>query len=155
MNLGMTTSSTLDVDLQLLYPDSELPAYATDGSGGLDFFAHSMKNVGKPEGIMIGLGIAMAIPKDWSLLLLSRSGHGIKYGIRLANCVGLIDSDYRGEIFVKLKDDGWLGKNPDISVPVQGIFVHTPRVNMRIVDTLPPTARGANGFGHSDALRST
>ena len=98
---------------------------------------------------MIPSGSAFALPRaDYVALIFARSGLGIKHGIAPANCVGVIDSDYRGEIMVGLQNSG----NSDYTVqPADRIaqLMITPVVQAQIsmVEELDDTARGAGGFG--------
>ena len=83
------------------------------------------------------------------MLVYSRSGHGFKYGVRLANCVGVIDSDYRGEVGVKLTADqtseGFFVRNGDRIA--QAMIVPVDRVEFEEVEKLSDTDRGTGGFG--------
>ena len=82
------------------------------------------------------------------LLIYSRSGHGFKNDIRLANCTGVIDSDYRGEVKVKLTSDG----DCDFAVNAgdriaQAMLIPVPKVELMAVTELSDTERGTGGFG--------
>lgn len=108
----------------------------------------------------------MEIPLGYSLLILSRSGHGVFSDIRLVNSVGLIDPDYRGQIFVGLRQDSSFHKETasiysDLPVKprlridsiqpgdriAQGIIVPTPRISFTISQSLTSTLRGEEGLG--------
>lgn len=82
------------------------------------------------------------------MLIYSRSGHGFKHGVRLANAVGVIDSDYRGEVQVKLVNDGgmpfYVNKGDRIA---QAMLVPVQQFQLAEVEDLSETARGAGGFG--------
>jgi dUTP pyrophosphatase len=94
-------------------------------------------------------GVIAAIPENWVGLLLPRSGLGTKYGMRLVNTCGVIDSDYRGFIKVTCTFDKefWLTSLERI---VQMVVVpHLPLMSMEIVDELDETERGDSGFGSS------
>jgi dUTP pyrophosphatase len=82
------------------------------------------------------------------MLIFSRSGHGFKNDVRLSNCVGVIDSDYRGEVQIKLSNDGGdhFTINNDDRI-AQAMLVKLPWVELIEVDELSETARGTNGFG--------
>ena len=98
---------------------------------------------------VIPTGIAIALPSaDYVALVFARSGLGIKHGIAPANCVGVIDSDYRGEIMVGLHNAG----DTDYTIqPADRIaqLMITPviQANVTMVDELDDTARGTGGFG--------
>lgn len=86
------------------------------------------------------------------MLVFSRSGHGFNYGVRLANCVGVIDSDYRGEVKVKLIHDTGAGNGDYLSVShgeriAQGLIIPIQKVSFEEVDALSETARGEGEFG--------
>ncbi len=97
-------------------------------------------------------GLAFEVPHGHVLKVFSRSGHGFKYGVRLANGTGIIDSDYRGELMVCLKNDG-----PEPMVVhhgdriTQAMLVPIPQVELIEVQELSDTERGAGGFGSTGA----
>lgn len=128
---------------------AKMPVYATDGAAAFDFFAAESGTVHSGNPLVINTGIKMAIPKGYCLKLYSRSGHGFNKDIRLTNCVGIIDSDYRGDIKVKLTPDS---KNSHLSVMVgdriaQGIIVKVDKWSFKEVSFLSETKRGSGGFG--------
>ncbi len=131
--------------------DIPLPFYATPGSAAMDLHACMEEAVVIPAGgrKVIPTGIAIALPSpDYVALVFARSGLGIKHGIAPANCVGVIDSDYRGEILVGLHNSG----DTDFTIqPGERIaqLMVTPVVQaeLKIVDELDDTQRGAGGFG--------
>jgi dUTP pyrophosphatase len=97
-------------------------------------------------------GLAVEIPPGWVMQIFSRSGHGFKSDVRLANCVGIIDSDYRGEIMVKLTADTnakHFTVKPGDRI-AQAMIIPIPRVQFEVVDELGTTARGTGGFGSTD-----
>jgi dUTP pyrophosphatase len=100
----------------------------------------------------IQTGLAFEIPIGHVLLIFSRSGHGFRETIRLANCVGIVDSDYRGEVLVKLvKDQAEGAVNGCVIRPgdrvAQGMVIPIPKIEFEVVDNLNVTVRGADGFG--------
>lgn len=151
------------IDFQKLHKDAVIPEYATDGSGAFDLFAVSYRKI-FDNVYEYDLGFAVAIPKDYSLFILSRSGQGFKYQTRLSNCVGLIDSDYRGVVKVQLfedfaEEDAFGGYYSDVTAypyddlskaVAQGVILHTPKVQFNVVDELPRTLRGNGGFGSTN-----
>ncbi len=127
------------------------PSYATAGSAGLDLRACLEEPVTVPAGErrMIPTGLALALPSpDCAALVYARSGLAVKHGIVPANCVGVIDSDYRGEILVCLYN---AGNAPYTVQPGDRIaqLVITPVVQARVemAEELEETGRGAGGFG--------
>ena len=128
-----------------------LPAFATDGAAAMDLCACIDAPVVIPAGkrTVIPSGIAIALPSpDYVALLFSRSGMGIKRGISLSNSVGVIDSDYRGEIGVGLHNtsDADYTVNPGDRI-AQLMITPVIRPTVTLVDELPASERGAGGFG--------
>lgn len=125
-----------------------MPAYATAGAACFDL--HAMHEGWVPAGgaTSFQTGLAVEIPPGHAMLIYSRSGHGFKRGVRLVNSVGVIDSDYRGEIAVKLHNDSpldfYFERGDRIA---QAMVVPVPRVELLRVDELSDTERGAGGFG--------
>ena len=131
--------------------DIPAPFYASEGAAAMDLHACVDQAVVIPAGQrrVIPTGIAIALPSaDYVALVFARSGLGIKHGVAPANCVGVNDSDYRGEIMVGLQNSG----DTDYTIqPADRIaqLMITPVVQakIRLVDELDDTARGAGGFG--------
>lgn len=119
-----------DLGLELNYEDIIMPKRATSGSAGYDFFALHDFTIKPGEEIKLMTGIKAEFPRLVTLMLFPRSGHGFKNFIRLANTVGIIDSDYynnkgnEGHIFIKLRNEG----SSDFTIKkgtafAQGVFV--------------------------------
>lgn len=133
--------------------DFPLPAYATSGSAGLDLRAclDVPLAVSPGETTLIPTGIAIHID-DASLagVILPRSGLGHKHGIVLGNLVGLIDSDYQGQLMVSVWNRGRI---PFVVEPgeriAQMVFVPVIQAEFNIVDDFTSSDRGDGGFGHS------
>lgn len=148
-------SNSLPVRFTKLTDDAYTPTYATDGSAALDFYACDCEAtyfVGEGRPHTIPTGIAIEIPEGHAMLLFSRSGHGFNSRVRLGNCVGVIDSDYRGEIAINLTADiggGLAIKRGDRIA--QGMIVAAPKVSLIEMDALATTGRGAGGFGSTGA----
>jgi len=129
----------------------QLPAYATAGSAGLDLRACIDAPIelrpGQTELIPSGIAIHLAEP-GLAAMVLPRSGLGHKHGIVLGNLVGLIDSDYQGQIFVSVWNRGsaTFTLNPMERI-AQLIVVPVVQVGFNVVDTFEESARGAGGFG--------
>ena len=131
----------------------EIPApfYATPGSAAMDLHACMDESVTIPAGgrAVIPTGIAIALPSpDYVALVYARSGLGIKHGVAPSNCVGVIDSDYRGELLVGLQNSGgseFTIRPGDRIAQLMVVPVVQPR--LRLVDELDETGRGAGGFG--------
>ena len=129
----------------------QLPAYATSGSAGLDLRAcidtPIILQPGQTELIPSGIAIHLANP-GLAAMVLPRSGMGHKHGIVLGNLVGLIDSDYQGQILVSLWNRGGTAftLNPMERI-AQLIVVPVVQVGFNVVDEFSQSARGAGGFG--------
>jgi dUTP pyrophosphatase len=131
--------------------DAHLPAYATPGSAGLDLRAciEHVLTVGPGEADLIPTGIAIHLADSGlAAMVLPRSGLGHRHGIVLGNLVGLIDSDYQGQIFVSLWNRG---RSPFILNPLERIaqlvVVPVVQVAFNVVDDFEQSARGIGGFG--------
>ena len=122
---------TVDKSIRTIYDNIKLPKRATGGSAGHDFFAPTGFLVSVDSTVKIPTGIRCNMKEGWVLQCYPRSGHGFKYGVHLANTVGIIDEDYyysdnEGHIFIKLVNDSVLAKPFDIKAGdafCQGIFV--------------------------------
>jgi dUTP pyrophosphatase len=130
-----------------------LPQYATPGSAGLDLRACLDRDLALEPGdtqlIPTGLAIHMGDP-GLAATILPRSGLGHKHGIVLGNLVGLIDSDYQGQLFVSCWNRGREHFTIRIGERIaQLVFVPVVRAELRIVDSFDPSLRGEGGFGHS------
>jgi len=138
----------LKVKIKKLCPEAVTPTYATDGSGCFDIYAASL-DIAAPNAIF-RTGLAFEVPEGHVMLVFSRSGHGFSQGVRLSNCVGVIDADYRGEMAVSLHKDtpGVFTVHPKERI-AQALIVPVERVEFEEVDELSPTGRGMNGFGSS------
>jgi dUTP pyrophosphatase len=141
------------IDIRILDPrlKNQLPAYATSGSAGLDLRAcieHVMTiQPGEAHLIPTGIAIHLADP-GLAALVLPRSGLGHKHGIVMGNLVGLIDSDYQGQIFVSCWNRG---QAPFLLNPMERIaqlvVVPVVQVGFNVVDDFEQSERGADGFG--------
>jgi len=128
-----------------------LPAYATPGSAGLDLRAcidaPLTLNPGATELVPTGIAIHIADP-GLAAMILPRSGLGHKHGIVLGNLVGLIDSDYQGQLFVSTWNRG---STPFVLNPMerlaQMVIVPVLQAAFRVVDAFGDSSRGAGGFG--------
>ncbi len=141
----------MQVKVKKLSAHAILPTYATDGSGAMDLYAVRKWN-DKPDVVTYETGLSFEVPPGHSMLVLSRSGHGFKSDLRLSNCVGLIDSDYRGGVMVNIRADGEATADLDLSKAIaQFIIIETPRIELIEVDALGDTDRGTAGFGSTDA----
>ncbi len=131
--------------------DIPYPFYASAGAAAMDLHACVDEAVTLPAGgrKTIPTGIAIGLPgPDYVALVFARSGLGIKHGIAPANCVGVIDSDYRGEILVGLQNSS----DADYTIQpgdriAQLAVMPVIQAELEVTDTLDETERGAGGFG--------
>jgi dUTP pyrophosphatase len=137
------------LSVKKLRDTAKLPTYATPGSGCFDFYsADPFTRIPAGRAIAINTGLAVEVPEGKVMLIFSRSGHGFNNNVRLANSVGIIDSDYRGEIKVKLRADGANHFDVDEGHRIaQGLLVDAPQWQFSEVAELSETARGADGLG--------
>jgi dUTP pyrophosphatase len=130
-----------------------LPDYATAGSAGLDIRAclKAAVTLQPGETILIPSGFAMHIyDPQLAAVLLPRSGLGHKHGIVLGNLVGLIDSDYQGQVFVSCWNRGSEAFTIEVGERVaQMVFVPVIQAEFEIVEHFTESTRGAGGFGHT------
>lgn len=129
-----------------------IPEYKTDGASGLDLYAY----VDEPitiyplERALIPTGIYIELPNGYEAQIRGRSGLALNHGITLANGIGTIDSDYRGEIkiiLINLSSEPFVVKNGDRIA--QMVFSKYERADFIVVDEINPTSRGESGFGHT------
>lgn len=129
------------------------PDYATDGSAGLDLRAcleaPLTLSPGQTELVPTGMAIHLDDP-ELAAMILPRSGLGHKHGIVLGNLVGLIDSDYQGQLFVSVWNRGESDFTIDIGERIaQLIVVPVVQVAFEAVDEFSESERGTGGFGHT------
>lgn len=126
----------------------ELPKKVSAGAACFDIQSADDTEIAPRHAGIVRTGLKFKLPENHVLLVFSRSGHGFKNNVRLSNCVGVIDSDYRGELKVSLQNDG----DETFSVRygdrvAQGFIVPIPQVAMVAGVVIADTARGAGGFG--------
>lgn len=138
------------IKLKKLNGTAKLPVYSSDCAAGADLHAAIEKAacINAGETAMIGTGIAVAIPDGYVGLVFARSGLATKRGLAPANKVGVIDSDYRGEIIVSLHNhtNSMQTVEPGERI-AQLVIVPYLRVDFEESDALDETKRGAGGFG--------
>lgn len=145
------------VEVKILNPkvgkEIPLPTYATDGSAGVDLRAciDEPLTLDPGETVLIPTGIAIHMKnKDMAATILPRSGLGHKHGIVLGNLVGLIDSDYQGQLFISCWNRG---NDKYIIDPADRIaqlmFIPVIQPEFELVEEFDESERGEGGFGHS------
>lgn len=149
----------MNLNIKKLHPNAKLPTYGTDGAAAFDLYAAEVIGsdeygtvVFKGNDVVVGTGLSFEIPQGHAMLIFSRSGMGFTHGVRLCNSVGVIDSDYRGEVMIKLVGDDECG--PRISAGdrvAQAVVLPVTRCTFTEVDQLTTTERGTGGFGSTGA----
>jgi dUTP pyrophosphatase len=138
----------IELQVRRLDPRASLPAYAHDGDAGLDLATVEALELAPGRRAAAPTGLAVAIPSGWVGLVHPRSGLARRHGVTVANAPGTIDAGYRGEVQVLLVN---LGDEPvrlEAGERVaQLLLQRVGRAEVREVETLDETARGAGGFG--------
>lgn len=145
------------IQLKILDPrlgsDIPLPEHATDGSAGMDLRAcvDAPMLIEAGETRLIPTGFAMHIADSGlAAVILPRSGLGHKHGLVLGNLVGLIDSDYQGQVFVSCWNRSGTAFEIEPGMRIaQLVFVPVVMASFEVVDSFETSDRGAGGFGHS------
>ena len=140
----------MKIQVKKLRPDALLPTAGSQYAAGYDLYACMDGPVTIPPQATekVGTGLSIAVPEGWFGAVFARSGLAAKQGLRPANCVGVCDSDYRGEYIVALHNDG---TQPQTVSPgdriAQLVLLPYMTAEFEETDALPETARGAGGFG--------
>lgn len=159
LNQNLTT--TMKLKIKKLHPAAITPTYGTPGAACFDLYAATVSgmetigsNIWKDDPVTCDTGLSFEVPEGHVMLVFSRSGHGFKHDVRLANCTGVIDADYRGSVQVKLisdRDDESTRTPPLFVKPgdriAQALIIPVPTVEFDVVDDLSATTRGDGGFG--------
>lgn len=151
--------TTMKLTFKKIHPAAAVPAYATAGAANMDISAlieadmHGEQPlVIRPGGqAIVRTGLAFEVPEGWVLAIYSRSGHGFKAEVCLSNGTGQIDSDYRGEVLVALKNHGkarFTVRHGDRIAQFR--LELAPRFELVEVDELSETVRGTGGFGSTN-----
>lgn len=136
--------------------DAKIPYRATEGSAGMDLYACIDRDVEISSGniVVVPTGISIALESEkYVALIYARSGLAIKHGIAPANCVGVIDSDYRGEVCVGLTNFSikpYVIRNGERIAQLVVAPVDIPKIE--VVDELDDTQRSSGGFGSTGRM---
>ena len=142
----------MNIKIKLLNDLAKTPTRADIGSAGYDLYAATDHDIQIPphSNVMVGTGIAMAIPIGYFGGIYARSGIASKRNLRPANCVGVIDASYRGEIKVALHNDSPETKTVQAGERIAQLVIHKHEIaDFEVVDELDETERGTGGFGSS------
>lgn len=138
----------MKINIKKLEPEAIIPTKGSDAAAGVDLYAPRALVIHPGSNGVINTGLAIEIPDGYFGAIFARSGMATRKGLRPANCVGVIDSDYRGEIIVVLHND------TDIIRPVQEgdriaqlIILPYEKIEFSEVEELTDTERADGGFG--------
>lgn len=140
--------------IKKLYKDSKIPTYASESSAGMDLYAYCPEEgviaIGSGEIAKIKTGVAVEIPEGYFGGIYARSGMAFKKNLRPVNAVGVIDSDYRGEIVVGLYNDSHEKQTVAHGERIAQMVIQPyVQVELEEVEDLSETERGTGGFGSS------
>lgn len=142
----------MNVKIKRVFPEAKLPVYASAGAACFDLYAANIIDLTEDaheRTVTYGTGLRFEVPEGHVMMVYSRSGHGFRYGITLANGTGVIDADYRGEVIIKLtKRDTSVRAMPAVGERIaQAMIIPVEQVSFEETDELSNTQRGAGGFG--------
>jgi dUTP pyrophosphatase len=132
-----------------------LPAYATQGSSGLDLraFINAPIQMAPLERVLIPTGLHIALPMNWEAQVRPRSGLALKQGLTCLNTPGTIDADYRGEIkviLINLSNETQVIQDGDRIAQI--VFQQVEKMEWQLVENVETTQRGEGGFGHTGKI---
>ena len=143
----------MDIKIKKTKKEAKIPTKSTIHAAGFDLYAcldYDSVEIMPQTNVKIGTGLSFELPHGYMSLIFARSGIATKESLRPANCVGVIDSDYRGEYIVPLFNDSneikVIKNNERIA---QLVILPYPEISFNEVDELSITSRGNNGFGSS------
>ena len=141
---------TKQINIKKLRPDAIIPTYGSEFAAGADLYAciDEAVTIESGETVLTKTGLAMEIPTGYAGLIYARSGLATKRGLAPANKVGVIDSDYRGEIMVALHNHSSISQTIEKGERIAQMII-TPYILgvYNVVDELDTTSRGEGGFG--------
>jgi dUTP pyrophosphatase len=154
----------MKIKIQKLHENAVTPTYAHQGDACFDLYAATVDGYSKTHStiyrdrpVTCGTGLAFEFSEGYVMLVFSRSGHGFKHGIRLANCIGVVDAGFSGEVMVKLASDAPTETGDGDALPpqiirpgdriAQAMIIPVESCDFETVEQLQLTERGAGGFG--------
>ena len=133
--------------IKLLDENAKVPFRGSNMAAGYDLYSAEEAIIPAGDCRLISTGIALEIPNNYFGGIFPRSGTAVKRGLRLANCVGVIDADYRGEVKVPLYNDSSVPQKIELNERIaQLIILPFATVEYEVVDELSDTERGEGGF---------
>lgn len=143
----------VDVKIKKLSPDAIIPKYETAGAAGMDIIPISLEYMENIDTWVYHSGLSFQLPEGYAMFIFPRSSNR-KTNAYLTNSVGVLDSDYRGELLICFKNRDIDMKTPPYNINgkavAQIIVLPYPKVNFLEVETLEDSERGAGGFGSTD-----
>lgn len=143
----------MKINVKRLNANAILPTRGSEQAAGYDLYACIDEPVTIPphSTVKVGTGLSIELPDNYFGAIFARSGLATKKGLRPSNCVGVCDSDYRGEYIVALHNDSNIGViiNPEERIAQLVVMPYLP-VEFNEVDSLTDTERGDGGFGSTD-----
>lgn len=136
--------------VKLLHPNAKVPTRGSEEAAGLDLYAcidydHTIQ---PDDTLTIPTGIAIAVKTGYAGFIFARSGLATKQGLRPANCVGVIDSDYRGEVLVVIHNDSKVPQTITKDQRIAQLIITAVRQPViEVCEDLPATLRDTGGFG--------
>lgn len=154
LHAASAAGARIDLRIMRLHEDAIIPAYQSELAAGLDLHARldAPFNLEPMATRLVTCGFAMAIPAGWEAQVRPRSGLSVKHGISMPNAPGTIDADYRGEVMVPLINLGPVRFRVEPGMRIaQMVIAPVAHAQVREVDALDDTERGAGGFGSTGA----
>lgn len=140
----------IEVKIQKIYEDAQIPTYAHDSDAGADVYAYEDTDIKPHETVLVKTGIKVAIPAGYEIQLRPRSGMSFRTPLRIANAPATIDADFRGEIMVIMWNSGNLTQNIKKGDRIaQMVISPVPMISWKEVNSLDTTERNEGGFGSS------
>ncbi len=140
----------INLKVKRLTDTAKLPTYAHDGDACFDLYADDVNETCGGTLFTCDTGLSVEVPPGYAMMIYSRSGHGFKNNMRLANCVAVIDQGYHGQIKVKLTHDRCIAYQPRRGDRIaQAMLIPVPLVTFEEVTELSDSERGDGGFGSS------
>lgn len=138
----------MEIKVKKLNNNATLPTRGSEYAAGYDLYAVEGATIKAHETVKVGTGLAFELPDDTFAAIFARSGLATKQGLRPANCVGVCDSDYRGEYIVALHNDTEEDKTIEAGERIaQMVLIPYVKMEFAEVEELSDTERGEGGFG--------
>lgn len=144
----MKNYTTVKIKIKKLHEMARMPKQATNESAGFDLHCIESFTIHPGEHLTVGTGLAFELPTGYAMLVYPRSGNAKKHGLTLSNAVGVVDSDYRGEVKVLLHHTGDHNVSFQAGDRVAQAIIHKlPNIELVECAELSVTERGSGGFG--------